>query len=51
MRARGLVAYAFDPLAPDLVVDDDDDDKTLNDPKVDRLSRAAWLTLRRLSSC
>ncbi len=38
VRARGLVAYAFDPLAPDLVVDDDDDDKTLNDPKVDRLS-------------
>ncbi|KAK0183594.1 hypothetical protein F5146DRAFT_1149786 [Armillaria mellea] len=33
----GLVAYAFDPLAPDLEVDDDDD-KTLNDPKVDRLS-------------
>ncbi|KAK0495000.1 hypothetical protein EDD18DRAFT_1173411 [Armillaria luteobubalina] len=37
VRSRGLVAYAFDPLAPDLIVDDDDD-KTLNDTKVDRLS-------------
>ncbi|KAK0212305.1 hypothetical protein DFS33DRAFT_1280579 [Desarmillaria ectypa] len=36
-RDRGLVAYAFDPLAEDLIVDDDTDE-TLDDAKVDRLS-------------
>ncbi|KAK0459274.1 uncharacterized protein EV420DRAFT_312951 [Desarmillaria tabescens] len=36
-RDRGLVAYAFDPLAEDLIVDDEKDE-TLNDAKMDRLS-------------